>query len=881
MKKRLFCIVLALIMLCTILPVVPLTVDAATELSVTPNPKVEYGYTSETPAGTIRYIAQNRGSEYFSWNYWPTNSFGGYTGGPEIECGTACISMALSYVGVNRTPKALLEATNGYTGSMWGRQGDATSTAITISQSGISLAMDNYINGNGKYSPLCVYIKPFSATSDMHWVLLVGKLGDNKYLALNPWHTSGTDGTFAIHINGTTASYNGTTNPITSVNQWYNANAVINSDPAPVISNVTVNDINSTGYTVTCKVTDNGEISSVLFPSWSDNNGQDDLSSDWNTANSTYGGKKNGDTYSFRVSTADHKNDHGKYFTHIYATDSLGNCSVYHADPIIVPERTEYSVIYHDASGAVWKSAVGSDNEAYTLSGEYPKRGGHYFCGWAYAPNASDYNVRPNESISLSGNIHLYPVYVSFSKAVSGEIVFIYNINDFTEPGYDIQSAEETTTSYIDNSYWTEWSDYTTDYIGASDKVQVRTTALYRYYYYLCPGCGRHEPFYGKSDCGAQIPSSSCYVGWFTTPYSQSNPQTFSYTTRKRYTTSLGDGQIWIFSTGNLNDTAIGTEDSDSSGTVISTGYSSRSYVEKLIAVYNTRQGYVIKQIPATLTSIELSAYPNKLTYEQAEVLDLAGMIITAVYSDGTTKTITDGYQIYGYNADAIGTQNITVDYEGLSTNFIVTVNKKAEEIKPDTSQIVVESKEALPGETITVTIAVKNNPGIASMKLKVKYGTLITLTNITYNAEIGGQFQQPQTMNSPVVLNWFNGASNSYGDWIYATLTFVVSETAEAGDCVDISVTYDENDLYNIAEENVEFAIVNGKIEISHYLPGDINNDGMVNNRDLTRLFQYLSYWDVEVNEAALDVNGDGNVNNRDLTRLFQYLSSWDVEIH
>jgi len=67
---------------------------------------------------------------------------------------------------------------------------------------------------------------------------------------------------------------------------------------------------------------------------------------------------------------------------------------------------------------------------------------------------------------------------------------------------------------------------------------------------------------------------------------------------------------------------------------------------------------------------------------------------------------------------------------------------------------------------------------------------------------------------------------------------------------------------------------------EDSAYLPGDINGDGKLNNKDASRLFQYLSGWDVEVNEALLDINGDGKVNNKDASRLFQYLSGWDVEI-
>ena len=60
--------------------------------------------------------------------------------------------------------------------------------------------------------------------------------------------------------------------------------------------------------------------------------------------------------------------------------------------------------------------------------------------------------------------------------------------------------------------------------------------------------------------------------------------------------------------------------------------------------------------------------------------------------------------------------------------------------------------------------------------------------------------------------------------------------------------------------------------------IPGDVNSDGEVNNKDVSRLFQYLSDWNVDVKEIMLDINGDGKVNNRDLTRLFQYVSGWDV---
>jgi hypothetical protein len=63
-------------------------------------------------------------------------------------------------------------------------------------------------------------------------------------------------------------------------------------------------------------------------------------------------------------------------------------------------------------------------------------------------------------------------------------------------------------------------------------------------------------------------------------------------------------------------------------------------------------------------------------------------------------------------------------------------------------------------------------------------------------------------------------------------------------------------------------------------YLPGDVNGDGIVNNKDVSRLLKYLAGDDVEVVLFACDINGDGSVNNKDVTRLLKYLAGDDVEI-
>ena len=51
--------------------------------------------------------------------------------------------------------------------------------------------------------------------------------------------------------------------------------------------------------------------------------------------------------------------------------------------------------------------------------------------------------------------------------------------------------------------------------------------------------------------------------------------------------------------------------------------------------------------------------------------------------------------------------------------------------------------------------------------------------------------------------------------------------------------------------------------------IPGDVNGDGKVNNRDLGLFQRYLSGFSVTVDVVAMDLNCDGKLNNRDLGLL------------
>ena len=212
---------------------------------------------------------------------------------------------------------------------------------------------------------------------------------------------------------------------------------------------------------------------------------------------------------------------------------------------------------------------------------------------------------------------------------------------------------------------------------------------------------------------------------------------------------------------------------------------------------------------------IELTK-PSKLSYNEYEQLDLSDLALNLTYTNGSERTIKTGYTVSGYDSAQIGTQTITITYNGKSVSFEVTVVAKKVQY-------------------ITVSAGA---PESAIVGEELDYANMVVTVTFTDSTSVE--------------------LTEGY------TVTGYDAETV--GDQT-ITVSYREGST----EMNVT---------VKDYVRGDTNGDGLVTMKDVTRLVNYLNDDTIAVIDKALDVNGDGLVTIKDVTRLTEYLEDNTVEI-
>jgi len=191
-----------------------------------------------------------------------------------------------------------------------------------------------------------------------------------------------------------------------------------------------------------------------------------------------------------------------------------------------------------------------------------------------------------------------------------------------------------------------------------------------------------------------------------------------------------------------------------------------------------------------------------------------------------------------------------------------------------------VDTVTAMPENTVQVTVQLQNNPGLSSLKFDIAYDSYLSLENVTFGQEFGAYVLAPTPYKNPQTISFISPLEEVNANGTFATLTFRVSANAPDNYAADITVECDEENVFSGDLSPVNVNVHNGCVNIIHGIPGDIDGDRKVNNKDAIMLFRYVAGGEVAVDEAALDVNCDGKVNNKDAITLFRYVAGWDVEI-
>lgn len=201
--------------------------------------------------------------------------------------------------------------------------------------------------------------------------------------------------------------------------------------------------------------------------------------------------------------------------------------------------------------------------------------------------------------------------------------------------------------------------------------------------------------------------------------------------------------------------------------------------------------------------------------------------------------------------------------------------------IKSDSPQFSVSSESGNINDTVDVKVLIENNPSITALRISLAYSTtdleLLEINN-------GGVFEEAithsQTLSSPITISWYSqNSQDCNNNGILATLKFRIKENASSS---EISLSYDEDDVFNSSFDNVYFETQNGTVSVleQSYLLGDTNGDGIVNIRDVTAIQRHLVELEplTGVYLTAADSNCDGTLDISDATTLQMFLAEYSI---
>lgn len=299
---------------------------------------------------------------------------------------------------------------------------------------------------------------------------------------------------------------------------------------------------------------------------------------------------------------------------------------------------------------------------------------------------------------------------------------------------------------------------------------------------------------------------------------------------------------------------------------------------------------------------VQASYEKNVCLHENTEVRNASGSACTVAGYTGDTYCLDCGELIAsgtvipatGHSFDSAWKSNDTVHWhectvcgeESDKANHLYDNDWDAScnlcgyirEVKPideNEPQMIVETNTARAGETITLTLSMKNAPTLKS----------IAISGISYDQSalelIGGEWK----LSDSILQNWNASnntaaiafADNHESNGVIFALTFKVKNgTADGEYPVSCNITAKHKD--GTVESNVTIYSIPGNINVVSIKKGDVNGDDEVNSDDAIYLLYYTLLPDLYPINQNADFDGNGDVNSDDAIYLLYYTLLPDI---
>ncbi|MBQ8381682.1 MAG: bacterial Ig-like domain-containing protein [Clostridia bacterium] len=317
------------------------------------------------------------------------------------------------------------------------------------------------------------------------------------------------------------------------------------------------------------------------------------------------------------------------------------------------------------------------------------------------------------------------------------------------------------------------------------------------------------------------------------------------------------------------------------------TGFSVSGYQKNTLGTQTLTVSYSVFKTTFTvqvsaksLTGIKISSKPSKLTYIEGQDINLSGLKVKAYYDNDTNATVTN-YSVKGYDKNKIGTQTITVTYNGKTATFTVTVKAKSL-----TAIQIVDYPATMeyfcfdPFDTTGMRLKLSYDNGTTAYATDgfAVSGYDNTVPGVqTVTVSYGGK---SQTMKFTVILNYLksdklNVEEDAVTGIPAGTTVAALRQYFESGDRIEVLKNGKVlPDTATVGTGYTVRLVYNGTVQdtATLYVMGDLTGDGYATVSDFAMLSDYLM-GNLELSALAMragDLDGDGSVSLADYCALY-----------